>query len=41
LAIEGDDNSGGTVKSITAGAGLDGGTITNQGTIALHQCRAS
>jgi hypothetical protein len=41
LAIEGDGNSGGTVTSITAGAGLDGGAITNQGTIALHQCPAS
>ncbi|NOT37860.1 MAG: hypothetical protein HOP11_10825 [Saprospiraceae bacterium] len=28
-------SSGGTVRSITAGTGLDGGTITNSGTISL------
>jgi hypothetical protein len=30
-----DNNSGGTVTSITAGAGLTGGTITTSGTIAV------
>jgi hypothetical protein len=32
---EADDNSGGTVTSITAGAGLTGGTITKSGAIAV------
>jgi hypothetical protein len=32
---EADDNSGGTVTSLTAGAGLSGGTITNSGSIAV------
>ncbi len=31
----GDNNSGGTVTSITAGAGLTGGTITTTGTMAV------
>ncbi|MFO1313346.1 MAG: tail fiber domain-containing protein [Burkholderiales bacterium] len=31
----GDNNSGGTVTSITAGAGLSGGTITTTGTLAV------
>ena len=38
LNVPGDGNSGGTVKSITAGKGLDGGIITDQGTVQLHTC---
>ena len=34
-ALAADANSGGTLTSITAGAGLSGGTITSSGTIAL------
>ncbi|MBL0121886.1 MAG: tail fiber domain-containing protein [Betaproteobacteria bacterium] len=34
-ATDADTNSGGTVTSITAGAGLSGGTITGSGTIAV------
>jgi hypothetical protein len=41
LTLPGDGNSGGTVTSITAGRGLEGGTITQQGTVALHVCPAS
>ncbi|MBI3406189.1 MAG: tail fiber domain-containing protein [Acidobacteria bacterium] len=35
-ACAADDNSGGTVTSITAGAGLTGGTISSSGTIAAN-----
>ncbi|MBL7544385.1 MAG: hypothetical protein JNL11_11260 [Bdellovibrionaceae bacterium] len=35
LAVALTEHLGGTVKSITAGAGLSGGTITNSGTISL------
>jgi trimeric autotransporter adhesin len=34
-AADNDTNSGGTVTSITAGAGLTGGTITTSGTLAV------
>lgn len=34
-ALDVDTNSGGTVMSITAGSGLTGGTITDDGTIAV------
>lgn len=36
-----DTNSGGTVTSVTAGAGLTGGTITGTGTIALDTSHAN
>ncbi|MGA8490735.1 MAG: hypothetical protein WB711_09955 [Terriglobales bacterium] len=35
-ACAADNNSGGTVTSITAGTGLTGGTITSSGTIAIN-----
>ncbi len=35
-ACAADNNSGGTVTSITAGTGLTGGTITTSGTIAIN-----
>ena len=41
LAIAGDGNSGGTVTSVAAGAGLRGGTITTAGTIGLQECPAT